>query len=340
MVIEHSAAPQQLVYLPKKVMEDNSSWVGGEVRQINDRVISVQLLVTMFLSINFLLILTFFNKKSFYTIARYILFAVTLLSDSFLLLISNILFLLAYFNFTMQVWLCINISMVVLLYSMVTPVTLTAMTLERYVAICMPLRHAELCSQRIHVHCILIIHGLSSLPCLAVFFSFFASASLSLYKQHKICSLQMYILHRWQDHIWSTVQQIYFFIMVITIVFCYVKIMKVAKMASGDNKKSTWKGLRTVILHGFQLLLCLIQLWTPFIENYVFEINLSLFINVRFFNYVLFYLTPKCLSPLIYGLRDDHFFHALKKYAFFDLFKRNIFQSRLIAFNRRNAQCT
>ncbi|KAM8769814.1 odorant receptor 131-2-like [Acanthopagrus schlegelii] len=266
----------------------------------------------MFLSINFLLILTFFKKKSFYTIARYILFAVTLLSDSFLLLISNILFLLAYFNFTMQVWLCINISMVVLLYSMVTPVTLTAMTLERYVAICMPLRHAELCSQRIHVHCILIIHGLSSLPCLAVFFSFFASASLSLYKQHKICSLQMYILHRWQDHIWSTVQQIYFFIMVIIIVFCYVKIMKVAKMASGDNKKSTWKGLRTVILHGFQLLLCLIQLWTPFIENYVFEINLSLFINVRFFNYVLFYLTPKCLSPLIYGLRDDQFFHALK----------------------------
>ena len=310
------------------------------MRQIDDRVISVQLLVMMFLSINFLLILTFFKKKSFYTISRYILFAVTLLSDSFLLFISNILFLSAYFNFTIQVWLCINISMVVLLYSMVTPVTLTAMTLERYVAICMPLRHAELCSQRIHVHSILIIHGLSSLPCIAVFSSFFASASSSLYTQDRVCSMQMYILHRWQDHIWSTVQQIYFFIMVFTIVFCYVKIMKVAKTASGDNKKSTRKGLRTVILHGFQLLLCLIQLWTPFIENYVFEINLLIFYNVRFFNYVMFYLTPKCLSPLIYGLRDDHFFHALKNYAVFDLFKINILQGRLVVFNRKKTQCT
>ncbi|XP_073341900.1 odorant receptor 131-2-like [Pagrus major] len=323
-------------------MEDNSSWVGGEVRQFSDRALSVQLLVMMlFLGINFLLILTFFKKKSFYTITRYILFAVTLLSDCFLLLISNTLSLLVYFNFTIQVCLCINISMVVLLYSMVTPVTLTAMTLERYVAICMPLRHAELCSQRINVHCILIIHGLSSVPCIVVFSSFFASASLSLYKQHRICTPQIYILHRWQDHIWSSVQQFYFLVMVIIIVFCYVKIMKVAKTASGENKKSTWKGLRTVILHGFQLLLCLIQLWIPIIESYVYQINLTLFNNVRFFNYVLFYLTPKCLSPLIYGLRDDNFLHALKNYAFFELYKRNILQTRLVVFKRKKiAQCT
>ena len=338
-MIEHFAVPQ-LVYVSRKVMEDNSSGVGGEVRRINDRVISVQLLVMMFLGINFLLILTFFKKKSFYTVARYILFAVTLLSDSLILLMSNTLYLLAYFNFNIQVWLCINITMVVLLYSMVTPVTLTAMTLERYVAICMPLRHAELCSQRIHVHSILIIHGLSSLPCIAVFSSFFASASSSLYTQDRVCSMQMYILHRWQDHIWSTVQQIYFLIMVITIAICYVKIMKVAKTASGEDKKSTWKGLRTVILHGFQLLLCLIQLWIPFIESYVFEINLSLFINVRFFNYVMFYLTPRCLSPLIYGLRDDIFFHALKNHAFLDMYKRNILQGRVVVYNRKNAQCS
>lgn len=47
-----------------------------------------------------------------------------------------------------------------------TPVTLTAMILERYVAICLALRHAELCSTCSALHCILIIHGLSSVPCL------------------------------------------------------------------------------------------------------------------------------------------------------------------------------
>ncbi|KAM8769807.1 odorant receptor 131-2-like [Acanthopagrus schlegelii] len=276
----------------------------------------------MFLGINFLLILTFFKKKSFYTIARYVLFAVTLLSDSFLLLISNTLYLLSHFNFTIQVWLCINITMIVLLYSMVTPVTLTAMTLERYVAICMPLRHAELCSEHIHVRCILIIHGLSSLPCIAFFSSFFASASLSLYKQHRICSPQMYILHRWQGHLRSAISQFYFLVMVSIIIFCYVQIIKVAKMASGENKKSTWKGLRTVILHGFQLLLCLIQLWCPFIEAALLQTNFLLYINVRYFNYITFILAPRCLSPLIYGLRDEMFFNALKYYALCGLYKK------------------
>ncbi|XP_035535509.1 odorant receptor 131-2-like [Morone saxatilis] len=210
-------------------MADNNSSVGGEVspRQINEKIIIVQILVMIFLCINFLLIVTFFRKDCFYTTARYILFAVTLLSDSFILLMSNILLILAHFEFTIQVWLCIIISVVVLLYVIVTPVTLTAMTLERYVAICMPLQHAELCS--------------------------------------------------------------------------------------------TWKGLKTVILHGFQLLLCLIQLWCPLIEAAVFQIDLILFINVRYFNYIMFSLTPRCLSPLIYGLRDETFFHALKNYFLFGL---------------------
>ncbi|XP_051253788.1 odorant receptor 131-2-like [Dicentrarchus labrax] len=302
-------------------MADNNSSAGGGVslKQINDKVIIVQILVMIFLCINFLLIVTFFRKECFYTTARYILFAVTLLSDSFILLTSNILLIMNHFNFTIQVWLCIIISVVVLLYVIVTPVTLTAMTLERFVAICMPLRHAELCSTRSTIHCILIIHGLSSVPCIVILSAFFASASLSVYKQYKVCSVEMFMLYRWHDHLRSAVSQFYFLIMCIIIVFSYVKIMKVAKAASGENKKSTWKGLRTVILHGFQLLLCLIQLWCPLIEAAVFQIDLMLFINVRYATYILFSVTPRCLSPLIYGLRDETFFNALKNYVFFGL---------------------
>ncbi|XP_022615514.1 alpha-2C adrenergic receptor-like [Seriola dumerili] len=298
-------------------MADNNSLVGGgfSLRQINDRVIIVQILVMIFLCINLLLIITFFKKECFYTTARYILFAVTLLSDSLLLFMSDILFIFAYFHFTLQVWMCIIISVVVLLYLTVTPVTLTAMTLERHVAICMPLRHGELSSTRSTMHCILIIHGLSSVPCIVVLFTFFASASLSFYKQNRICSVEMFILYRWQDHIRSAVHQFYFLIMCIIIVFSYVKIMKVAKAASGDDKKSTRKGLRTVALHGFQLLLCLIQFWRPFIETTVLQIDFRLFIEVRYANYVMFNLAPRCLSPLIYGLRDETFFHVLKMYV-------------------------
>ncbi|XP_039987365.1 odorant receptor 131-2-like [Xiphias gladius] len=307
-------------------MADNNSLVGGDLsrRQINDRVIIVQILVMIFLCINFLLIVTFFKKECFYTSARYILFAVTLLSDSLLLFMSDFLLIMTSFQFTLQVWLCVVISVVVLLYLTVTPVTLTAMTLERYVAICMPLRHAELCSTRSSLHCVLIIHGLSSVPCIVVLSSFFVSASLSFYKQYQLCSVEIFIFYIWQHHLRSALYQFQFLIMCIIIVFCYFKIMKVAKAASGEDEKSTRKGLRTVVLHGFQLLLCLIQLWCPFIEGAVLQTDFILFIQVRYFNYIMFYLAPRCLSPLIYGLRDETFFQALKNNVFFGLFKRNI----------------
>ncbi|XP_018520740.1 odorant receptor 131-2-like [Lates calcarifer] len=304
----------------------NNSLVGTESlwRQINDKVIIVQILVMIFLCINILLIVTFSKNQCFYTTTRYILFAVTLLSDSILLFMSDILLILIYFRFTIQVWLCIIFSVVVLVYIIVTPVTLTAMTLERYVAICMPLRHGELCSTRSTMHCILIIHGLSSVPCIVILTTLFASASLSFYKKYQMCSVEIFIFQVWQDQARSAVQQFYFLIMCIIIVFSYVKIMKVAKAASGENKKSTKKGLRTVILHGFQLLLCLIQLWCPFIEAAVIKISFSLFEDVRYFNYIMFYLAPRCLSPLIYGLRDEKFFQTLRNYSSICLFKRNI----------------
>ncbi|XP_056230222.1 odorant receptor 131-2-like [Seriola aureovittata] len=306
-------------------MADNNSLPGGESlqKQIKDQIVTVQILVIIFLCINLLLIVIFFTKECFYTTTRYILFAVTLLSDSFLLFMSNILVIFAQFHITIQVWLCIIICVVVLVYVTVTPVTLTAMTLERYVAICMPLRHGELCSTRNTIHCILIIHCLSSVPCIVILSTFFVSASLSFYKQYQLCSVEVFMFYIWQQHLRSAIYQFQFLIMCIILVFAYVKIMKVAKAASGEDKKSSKKGLRTVVLHGFQLLLCLIQLWCPFIEAALFQIDFILFNNFRYGNYIMFFLAPRCLSPLIYGLRDEAFFHTLKNYVSFRLCKRN-----------------
>ncbi|XP_056230232.1 odorant receptor 131-2-like [Seriola aureovittata] len=303
-------------------MAANNSLTGDDFLLRKVQFVVVHMLVMIFLFINLLLIITFFKKEYFYTTARYILFALTLLSDSLLLFMADILLILNHFRITIQVWICIIISVLILLYITVTPVTLAAMTLERYVAICMPLRHGELSSTRNTMNCILIIHGISSVPCILILSTFFASASHSFYTKYQICIAELLMFYIWQHNLRSAVYQFQFLIMSIIIVFSYIKIMKVAKAASGEVKKSSKKGLRTVALHGFQLLLCLIQLWCPFIESALFHINLSLYKIVRYLNFLLFYLAPRCLSPLIYGLRDEVFFQALKHYASFGLYKK------------------
>ncbi|XP_018520752.1 odorant receptor 131-2-like [Lates calcarifer] len=305
-------------------MAANNSVTGDDLWYVDVRYSTLQVVLVFFISSNLLLIITFFKKEYFYTTARYILFAVALLSDSFVLLLSNIQLILLHFDIPIQVWLCIIIVVVVILYLTVTPVTLTVMTLERYVAICMPLRHGELCTTRNTMHCILIIHGLSSVPCILILSTIFVSASLSFYKQYQICLVELMLVHVWQHNFRAGLYQVQFLIMCIIVIFSYVKIMKVAKAASGEDKKSTKKGLRTVLLHGFQLLLCLIQMWCPLIESSLLQINVTLYVVVRYINFILFYLAPRCLSPLIYGLRDEVFFRALKHYASFGLHKRDI----------------
>ncbi|KAM4742023.1 LOW QUALITY PROTEIN: odorant receptor 131-2-like [Anableps anableps] len=253
---------------------------------------------------------------------RYILFANALFSDCINLIITNLLLILSYFTAPIKSWPCLFFCLLLSLCNYVTP--LTWMSLERYVAICKPLHHAELCTTGRALQGILIIHSLSLIPFTLIILMLTSSVTLSFFSQHILCSVEVFILQRWQGHVRSAISQFYFLIMCILIAFCYVQIMKVAKAASGENKESMRKGLRTVILHAFQLLLCLIQLWTPFIEAAVLQINFRLFINVRYFNYILFNLAPRCLSPLIYGLRDEAFLLALKHWVFCCPFKNRL----------------
>uniref|UniRef100_A0A672YE61 Odorant receptor 131-2-like n=1 Tax=Sphaeramia orbicularis TaxID=375764 RepID=A0A672YE61_9TELE len=320
-------------------MEDNNSLVGCQflIRQITYDSMIVQVLVFVFICINLLLIVTFFKKDCFHTTARYILFALTLLADSFLLLISDALLIMIYYRIAMQMWLCIIITIFTLFYFFVTPVTLTAMTLERYVANCMPLHHGALCSTRRTMHCILLIHIISSFPCIVILSPFFASIPDSFFRKCGFCSVETFMLQRWHEHLRSAISQFYFLIMCIVIVFCYVKIMKVAKAASGENKKSTGKGVRTVVLHAFQILLCLIQLWFPIIEKAVLHIDGRLFQQLRYVNYIIFSLFPRCLSPLVYGLRDETFLHALKSVFGYYYHKNTKQQIKIIILHRKRS---
>ncbi|XP_066556360.1 odorant receptor 131-2-like [Amia ocellicauda] len=163
--------------------------------------------------------------------------------------------------------------------------------------------------------CILIILALASIPSLINIMIFMSSVPLCFYTQLHFCNAEMLIRHQWQAYLRSSPSQLYFLFMTIIIAFTYVKVWAAAKAASMDNTKSMSKGHRTVILHAVQLLLCLIEMWCPFIETAVYEIDMNLFIHLRYFDYIAFILAPQCLNPLVNGLRNETFFLVLKDYT-------------------------
>lgn len=292
------------------------------MRAINDQVIIVQVLISLFLYIDLLMIFTFFRKEAFHAVTRYILFAHTLLCDCTFLVISDMLLLLSYLRIVMPTCLCVFICAVMVNLNVATPLTLTAMSVERYVSICMPLRHAELSTPQRAAHTILVIQALCSVLMLVMLFSLAAAMPLDFYLSHCVCNLEVLQVHRWQKNLTNAISQLYFLFMSLIICFCYVKIMMVARAASGADRSSMNKGLRTVVLHALQLLLSLIQLWCPFVEMAVLQIDLHMFITLRYFDYVVFILAPRCLVPLVYGLRDEGFVAALKHYALFGCYNK------------------
>lgn len=313
-------------FLFLELMAQNNSGNGSSTHKSGLNIAFVQVLISLFLFVNSIMITTFFTKDIFYRNMRYILFVVTLISDSIILILTNILLLLTFSSLPIPMWICFIIFIILSVCSYVTPLTLTVMSLERYVAICMPLRHADLCFPRRALHCILVVHSLSIVPSVIILSTFFSLGHFSIYTDSYICSVELFIVENWQGNLRSAVGQFYFSFMLVSIIICYIKIIKIARSATGENKQVMWKGMRTVLLHAIQLLLSLSQMWCPIVENAVFKIDLQLFLQIRFINYIMFSLCPRCLSPLIYGLRDETFLLALKSYAVCGFFSNKAFE--------------
>ncbi|XP_063060724.1 odorant receptor 131-2-like [Engraulis encrasicolus] len=203
-----------------------------------------------------------------------------------------------------------------------TPLTLVAMCLERYVAICMPLRHADISTARRRLVGLVVIWIASVGPPLTLLYAFLSSMEELMKVPTVVCFVEILFIERWKTYMRVAVLKFYFLCMCIAVIFTYFKIVKAARAVASNDKKSSSKGQKTVLLHAIQLLLCLIQFLNPFIESALLMVNFRLFVDIRYFNFVVFVVAPRCLSPLVYGLRDENFFSVLKCYAVCGLNKR------------------
>uniref|UniRef100_A0A8C1SMQ5 G-protein coupled receptors family 1 profile domain-containing protein n=1 Tax=Cyprinus carpio TaxID=7962 RepID=A0A8C1SMQ5_CYPCA len=282
---------------------------------INEKILLVQVLVGIFLCVNGLMIFTFLKKETFRE-TRYILFAQTLFVDSALMLLTDLALVGLSKQYPVHIIPCYFLCTLMSLLAICSPITLVAMCLERYVAICMPLRHASISTPKNTFIGLLVIWSFSFVIPLFIFIVCFVYIPPGFLHLYVVCSMEVMLQKKWLADMRAMSLQLLFIIMWCIIVSTYIKIMLAARSASSARKNSTNKSLKTIILHGVQLLLCMMQLLMPYIEMPLWKVNVIIFMNVRYSNFILFLILPRCLSPLVYGLRDKKFYNALKYYAF------------------------
>ncbi|KAJ8383230.1 hypothetical protein SKAU_G00040080 [Synaphobranchus kaupii] len=94
------------------------------------------------------MLFTLNRKAAFQGVSRYILFGHMLFADSIQLLCSMFSYLIAVVKVYMSNGLCVILLLPASITIRIAPLNLAVMALERYSAICFPLRHADIATSK------------------------------------------------------------------------------------------------------------------------------------------------------------------------------------------------
>ncbi|XP_076835668.1 odorant receptor 131-2-like [Brachyhypopomus gauderio] len=267
----------------------------------------VATLLIMFCTyVNCIMFYTLMYKRIFKETPRYILFAHMLLNDSVHLLLTSFLFLMAQTILKLAKAACSFIIFLTTTTFRNAPLNLALMSLERYVAICFPLRHIEIATQKRTYLAIGFIWCIGSINIL-VDVLFAAVMDPNFFTIQINCIREQIFMQPWQLDVYNGFNVFYFVSVTVIIMFTYISILITARSVS-SNKDSAKKSHRTVLLHFIQLGLCLTSFLHGTIERALYVMTVSdvfLYTHLRYLNFLFVLVLPRFLSPLIYGLRDD-----------------------------------
>ncbi|XP_029027570.1 odorant receptor 131-2-like [Betta splendens] len=251
----------------------------------------------------------FASHRKFLDTSRYILFASMLINDTLQVMFSVLLFLLVIAQVKFALGLCFPLLFISTATFQNTPFILATMSLERYVAIFYPLqRPAVWRSDRIWI-IILVLWLLSCTFPITEYSIGQHYPAVNTFFTPVLCKSVVINSFPIQGLFRTAVNVLSFAVVAIIIIFTYVRILLETQKMRQD-KVSVNKATHTVLLHGFQLLLCMLAFTLPITETLiVLRADLPPE-EIAFFNYFCFILIPRFLSPLIYGFRDQ----SLRRY--------------------------
>ncbi len=192
-----------------------------------------------------------------------------------------------------------------------TPLTLAGMAVERYIAICKPLHHHQICTVRRTYILISLIWGVGVLPGLNDLIVIVIVRPLSVFKTVALCSSATLYNTPYHEELSKFTLGFIHLLCGVILVFTYCQVLIAARRASTD-KSSAKKAQSTILLHGAQLLLCMLSYITPVLDKIYLQLVTDQQKKISFFNYLLTNIVPRLLTPLIYGVRDKHFYNRMK----------------------------
>uniref|UniRef100_A0A8C6LGD3 G-protein coupled receptors family 1 profile domain-containing protein n=1 Tax=Nothobranchius furzeri TaxID=105023 RepID=A0A8C6LGD3_NOTFU len=228
---------------------------------------------------------------------QYILFIHMVINYMIQVTLSISQFIISDTVYKLNVSVCCLLVLMALITTENTPLNLACMSMECYIAICMPLRHVQICTINRTFMLIGLIWATTTLSVLPDLFITLATEPPDFFHSQIFCKREItYSL--FMVFVWFT------------IFFSYFKILFTAKTASRDAKKAR----NTVLLHSFQVFLCITTYIAPMIVNVLqrsFPLNFN---NFLFIVYTVVQVLPRSISPIIYGVQDNTFRKYLRRY--------------------------
>ncbi|XP_050930552.1 odorant receptor 131-2-like [Lates calcarifer] len=266
--------------------------------------------------INGAFVYTYCKSEVLHRDPRYVLYIHLVINDMIMLTFSVALHIFTY-TIPLTFAPCCIILLILLTTTKNSPLNLAGMAVERYIAVCRPLHHAQICTVQRAYALIALIWVVSLIPALTDIMVVLATQPLSVFSRIIFCYpsyLYNTPYHKAQS---MAVQVLLFSFVVLTLIITYLKVLCAAQAASGSDQASARNARNTILLHGVQLLICTLSFISPLINI----ISLSIWPQGRtvmlFINYLLTELIPRLLSPLIYGVRDKKFSSLIRLHVFF-----------------------
>uniref|UniRef100_A0A3Q0QZS1 G-protein coupled receptors family 1 profile domain-containing protein n=1 Tax=Amphilophus citrinellus TaxID=61819 RepID=A0A3Q0QZS1_AMPCI len=269
------------------------------------------IVVILGISISYLnanLIYTFCRNQIFYMNPRYILFIHLVINDLVQVTLTTILFIISYTIYKLNVSVCCIFMLLALFTTENSPLNLACMAVECYIAICFPMRHVHICTIKRTLILIGSIWMTTMFSVLPDLFITLATEPLDFFHSQVFCLRNTVFPNPLITKKRDITYAVFLVIVWLTIIYTYFKILFTAKAASKDARKAK----NTILLHGFQLLLCMATYAAPHLTNALQGWFPNNYTDSLFVIYIIVQILPRSISPIIYGIRDKTFRKFLK----------------------------